>query len=67
MCGGGCGQIIRRFLGTFEHMHEIIIISIRALSLDAKSSFVLQTTFVLLSILFFFQAYFVPNRTGINS
>ena len=55
---GGCGQIIRRFLGTFEHMHLSIIISIRTLGLNVKACFVSRTTFVLLSILLFFSLFF---------
>ena len=58
------GQIIRRFLGTFEHMHLSIMINIRTVSLNVKACFVLQTTFVLLSIPFFFQIHFVPNGTN---
>ena len=64
---GGCGQIIRRFLGTLEHVHLSIIISIRTLSINARACLGLQTTFVLLSFFFFFQIHFVPNRTSINS
>ena len=46
-----------RFFGTFDHMNLSIKISIRTLSFNAKACFVLQKTFVMLSILFFYFKY----------
>ena len=50
---GGWRQIIRRFLGTLEHMYWSIIISFRTLCHNVKAGFVLETTFALLSVFFF--------------
>ena len=61
----GCGQIIRRFLGTFEHVHLNIIISIRTLSLNARACLGLQTTIVLLSIFFSFK--YISFQIGLAS
>ena len=63
---GGCGQIIRGFFGTFDHMNLSIIINIRTLSFNAKACFVLHTTFVMLSILSFSFKY-ISLHKGLSS
>ena len=61
----GVGRLSEDFLGTFELMHSSIIISIRTLSLNARACFVLQTTFVLLSMLFSFK--YISFQIGLAS
>ena len=46
---GGCGQIIRRFLGTFEHVHLSIIISSLSLSARVADNFCFVKSFFFLS------------------
>ena len=66
--GRGVGWVRADYQMIFGNIRTYalsIIISIRTLSLNAKACFVLQTTFVLLSILFSFK--YISFQIGLAS